>query len=84
MFPQEGFEGVQEVFGTLDVGQVAAVRDKFEGASLEASKSLLPLRVGEYSIACSPQDKHRHLQARELIRQNLKLPSETYLGANGG
>lgn len=66
------------------MGQVAAVRDEFEGTFLEACEGFLPLGVGEYSIARPPQDKDRHLQMRELIRQDLKLSSETYLGANGG
>jgi hypothetical protein len=55
-------EARHEPLGLLDMGRMPAVGYEFEGSFWKTGSRLLPVRVGEYSIARSPHDERRHLQ----------------------
>lgn len=84
LFAEEPAEGSNEAVGLLDVGQMAAVRDNFEGAFSETSNGVLRLRDGEYPVGFAPDNERRDLQTGELIQQHLALPACVDLGAQHG
>jgi hypothetical protein len=56
LFVEEPADGLDEVVGSLDLGQVTAVRDELEGALFEESDRLACLRNGEYPVGFAPND----------------------------
>ena len=56
LFVEEPADGLDEVVASLDMGQMTAVRYKFEGALFEESDRLSCLRNGEYAVGLAPND----------------------------
>jgi len=63
MYPcgEKPFEGWQEAIRTLDVGQMATVRDEGERAFLKASDRPLGLGAREHPVAFPPHHERRRL-----------------------
>ena len=63
-----------EAIGFLDVRQVAAVRDEFEGALPEAVAHLSRLGGGEHPVGRAPNNERRDLEARKLVNSTSRYP----------
>ena len=77
---EEPFEGWQEAIRTLDVGNMATVRNKGKRAFLEARERLSSLGPREHPVSGSPHDERRYLQGREAFYQHLALAEGTHQG----